>query len=159
MGQREGPSLGLVEAISSVFNTNPIPTPVNLEDVSGFCTPRTSASTLLEWLTLSPPNPALGGTVKAEQKRDACCLPTTSPPRTFPSRQCGGCSTPNPLLPQPSRGRLGEGRARRLRHGGPSVGSALTCCDPGQSTALSDFCLFHLENRLDLPAGLLGGLN
>lgn len=62
MGQQEGPVLGLVVAISSVFNPNPIPTAVNLEDVFGFSRPRTSASTLLEWLAHTVPNkPSSGG--------------------------------------------------------------------------------------------------
>lgn len=102
-----GPGLGLVEAISSVFNTNPIPTPVMFPEPGRrfrLLHTQTRASTLLEWLTLSPPAPALGGTVKAEQKRDACCLPTTSPPRTFPRRQCGGCAHPIPCCPHPQVG-------------------------------------------------------
>lgn len=68
---------------------------------------------------------------------------------------------PIPLLPHPRVGQEGGCHAKRQSRAGvgPSRGSALTCCVPGQSAALSEFGLFYPENGLGLPAGLLGGLN
>lgn len=54
----------------------------------------------------------------------------------------------------------GQGKKEADRLGDKGSGRALSwlcpnlLCDPGQSTVLLEFCLFFLENRLGLPAGL-----
>lgn len=100
---------------------------------------------------MSRPNPALGGMVMA--------LPCEGGTQHSAPRRAGTApSVPCCPILQDGRGQgkeeadtLGgdKGSGRHLPWLYPHL-----LCDPGQSTALPEFCLFFLENRLGLPAGL-----